>query len=173
MPIADIYDFEIVIEPAIKALLVAAGLSCITSRDTPTLQKSVPRVELSYLHGPGLNRFANLQSLIDAEIIPSGLTPLQYWQMRRESAWQSQINLELVTAANLAQIALYVSQVRGVLASCWQFINGITIDTLFLQFDREPANGPVYTPQDGYYGVKMAQSVKVSVQADAWSALSS
>ncbi len=173
MPIADVYDFEIVIEPAIKALLVAQGLACITSRDTPTLQKSVPRVEVSYSHGLGLNKFAPLQPLIDAGIIPAGLTPLQYWQMRRESAWQSQINLELITKADLGQLTLYVTQVRAILANCWQFINGISVQTLFLQFDKEPTNGPVYSPQEGYYGVKMAQPIKVSVQADAWSALSS
>lgn len=171
MPVAAVYDFEIVIEPAVKALFKAQGLTCITSRDAPTLQKAVPRVELSYSHGPGLNRFAPLQPLIDAGIIPAGLTPLQYWQMRRESAWQGQINLELVTQADLGQLTLYVTQVRAILANCWQLINGITVQSLFLQFDKEPTNGPVYSPQEGYFGMKMSQPVKVSVQADAWQAL--
>lgn len=173
MPIATVYDFESAIEPAIKTILEAQSLTCLTSRDALTFEKAVPRVEIVYLHGPGLKKWADLQTLIDAGLVPVGLTPNQYWQMRRESAWQSQLNLNAITKADVAVHANYRAKVRAVLASCWQFINGFSITTHMLNFDNEGGNSPIYKPQDGFFGTTISYPVKVSVQADAWSALSS
>ncbi len=174
MAIETIYDFEGAIEPAIKTLLTDKGLACLTTRDAPTLQKAVPRVELSYTHGPGLKRFVGIDVLVAAQLAPPEVLTTNVkdaWIFRRESCWQGQLNLEIITQADVNSHAQYRSKVRSVIASCWQFINGFTITYHSILFENEGGNSPVYQPQEGYYGTKIVYPVKISVQADAWAAL--
>lgn len=76
---AELYNFEGQIEPAVKTMLQAAGFTALTMRDTPTLFKTRPRVEVVL----GMGDSTQHQQLIDGEYF--------------RDTWNATLMLDLVT----------------------------------------------------------------------------
>jgi hypothetical protein len=165
-----IYDFESVVETAIKAVFTAASLTCVTSQDPPQLQTARPYVIAEFQLGNGEQRFV----VIDPATGLSPVAPtLPLWKYRRESAWSCTIRFSLITDADIAAHGAFRAQVRGLLGQLGLAINDSTIlPHHYLEITREGGSGSLMAhATEGYFRTDMTYSGKISVQADAWTAL--
>jgi hypothetical protein len=177
MAIADIYNFEGCVEPAVKAVLAAATppINCFTSQDIVDFQKVMPRVEVQFTLGAGENRF-DPAALLDPA---TGLPPVGIsggnllYQYRRECAWSCTLTFDCITLANMVTHAPYRTYCRFVLANLGLYINNTpTMKRHNLTLSRDMGNTPFQSDQDNqYYRTTMAYNGKLSVLSTAWTAL--
>jgi hypothetical protein len=176
MSASEIYDFEGIVEPAAAAVLAGLNLTAFTTQGTPDFQKDRPRVEIKLTMGPGLSRFVivinGVNGLVDPSIL-AGLTQQQIMSYRRESVWQFTLQFHLLTANDIAAHAAYRAQVRNVLAQFWSLINGVAPMTRHaIQMTSDNGSSPILvSPERGMMKTEMSFDGTISVQADAWSAL--
>lgn len=179
MSATDIYDFESIIENAVKAVFTAAGLTCFTPQDAATIdfQKERPRVEVEYQHGVGQNQWHIEQTAPNA------------FKDRRERAWKGQLVVALVTEANITIHCAYRAQVRSIMAGLWNQINGDGAEDCPWQYsvNGTPTDGklrnhklhyvgdagtsPIYPMDQGMFKTTMNFNVDLSVQENAWALL--
>lgn len=170
MSYREIYDFENVVETAIKNAAAAVGLKCVTSQDPPQLQTERPYLIAEFQLGNGEQRFV----VIDPATGAAPTDPTQpLWKYRRESAWACTIRLALITNADIAQHGDYRAQVRSLLGQIGLVINTATVlPHHYLELVRENGTGSLMAhASEGYFRTDFTFSAKLSVQADAWAAL--
>ena len=176
MSVEQIYDFEGIVETAAQVVLKGMDLASYTTQDDPAFQKTRPRVEIKYTHGPGQGRFATIVNGTNLAIDPtpgSGMTPEQKFYARRESAWQFGIRFDLITSVDIGAHTKYRALVRNSLAQLWLTINGTDPMTRHsVQMSKDNGSSPVMvSPQDGMMKTEMSFDGTISIQADAWGAL--
>jgi hypothetical protein len=171
MSVAQIYDFEGQVEPAIKAVLVAMRLAAFTSQDEIDFQKDRPRVEIQFTLGAGQNRWVIIDPVTG---MPPAASPAEAWNYRRESAWACTITFSAITAANITEHSAYRVAVRNALASIWIRINEVNglMARHFLTMSSDGGNTSLQMAQDkAMFKTDFNFNGKISVQADAWPAL--
>jgi len=171
MSIAQVYDFEAAVEGGVKAALVAAGLTAYTSQDALVQQRDRPRVEVSFALGAGNNRFVIVDTSGDA--LAEGAE--QPWLYRRESAWDCVLTLSVITEPTMSAHTAYRCALRHAMAQVWNTINGTSPMTRHTyQHIRDGGSTALMMDQDrGFFRTDFTFVGKVSVQADAWTALGS
>lgn len=169
MSVAQVYDIEASVEGGIAVALTRAGLTCFTSQDVATQQRGRPRVEVSFALGAGNQRFVTIDRTTGTALASGEAT----WADRRESAWDCVITLCVITEASMSAHSSYRSTVRNVMASVWNVINGTAPMTRHCFYHvRDGGSTALMMDQDiGYYRTDFTYHGKISVQADAWSAL--
>ena len=177
MSARDIYDFEGITETAAQQVLAGLQVTAATTQDAPKFQKARPRVEIKYTHGPGLGRFAVVINGVNLALDASaglGLSPAQLFYARRESAWQFRLQFNLLTAAQIEVHTSYRATVRSALAQFWWLINGVAPMTRHsVQLAKDNGSSPILiAPEEGLMKTEMSFDGTISVQADAWGALS-
>jgi hypothetical protein len=172
MSVAQIYDFEGAVEPAIKAVLVAMGLAAFTSQDEIDFQKDRPRVEVQFTLGAGQNRWVAINSATGLPV--AALSPQETWNQRRESAWACTITFSAITAADIAEHSAYRAVIRNALATLWVRINEVNglMTRHHLYMSSDGGNSSLQMAQDkAMFKTDFTFNGKISVQADAWPAL--
>jgi hypothetical protein len=172
MSVADIYDFEGQVEPAVKAVLVAMGLAAFTTQDEIDFTKDRPRVEVMFTLGAGQNRWAIINPETGLE--PTGTTAQDAWNYRRESAWACSITIQAITDADIAAHSIYRAKARNALAGLWVCINEVNdlMTRHFLTMSSDGGNSSIQMDQEhGMFKTDFHFNGKISVQADAWPAL--
>lgn len=173
--IAAVYDFERVLEFALKTVLEAAQLKAFTSQAVPAgnddaqnadlvaqgyelldFQKDRPRVEIEFVCGAGQRQF-----------VPHPDTGVE-----TEAAWKGQYLLKLVTAADMRLHSALRTMVRYQMQKLRGTINDVAPMTLHnLQLLTDAGTSPVITPEDGVFLSTMNFDIDFSIQADAWAQL--
>ena len=174
--IQDIYDLENAAENACAMVVKSFSLNAFSSQDAPQFQKIRPRAEIFFQKGIGLSRFVVLDP---ATSLPwdgsAGSTPPSQAEMfyrRRESAWNCVIRFDLITEADITIHGKYRFQLRGILAVLWQMVNGVYLTNHKLEMEQDGGDSPILVaPDKGYFKTSMTFRGKISVQANAWSAL--
>ena len=179
MAISDIYAMEQIVEPALASILgtiTAGGIQAFSSQDPTQFQKIIPRVEIQFNVGAGQNRFVIVDPSSGAyPTDPPAVAALQGNQLmnryRRESAWACSCQFALITAANITDHNAYRAMVRASLASLNVFVNE-ALPRHELVFTGDGGNTPMQMSEDkAYFKTDFVFNGKISVQADAWTAL--
>jgi hypothetical protein len=182
MSAALVYDFESIVETAAKAVLTSLETKSFTTTDKPDFQKDRPRVEIKFTLGADLQQFAvvlpdadgNLVNIAVDPTVAVGVSQQDLFYARRESAWAFNLRFDLLTGMDLAQHIEYRAEVRCALARFWRLINGAPGMTRHcVQLAKGGGGSPILvSPETGIMKTEMSFSGTISVQADAWSALS-
>jgi len=154
MSAEQIYDFEGIIEPAACSVLTTASLVAVHSASEPKFQNAIPRVEVTVMVGAGAQRF----SAIDGTAASS-----------RETAWQAQLRLDLITPAAISVHRAYRATLRKSMATLPALINNAEGMTRHkIQRIVDAGSTPHFSPQDGVFQTTLLYDLQFSVQANAW-----
>ena len=171
MSLNAIYNFESAFETTAQSYLNGRGITAATTQDSPSFQKSRPRVELMFLKGSGMQRWAIVINGKNAALDPtilSGIPQSQLYALRRESAWQFSCQFDVLTNADMVEHSTYRVQVRALLAQLWTVVNS-SLPYHSVELIRDAGDSEIkVSPQLGYYKTEMKFEGMISVQADAW-----
>ena len=162
-----IYDFEGVLEGATVASLTAAGITAFSSQDDQVQQKERPYVAVSVALGAGNQQFLQVDPA-------TGLPPAEpHWKYRRERSWDVTVTLCLITNPTIAEHTAARCKLRNVMASLWLTINGTAPMTRHqFEWKRDGGSTALQMSQDrDHYRTDFTFYGIISVQADAWTAL--
>jgi hypothetical protein len=155
-----LYDFETVLPSAAKAVFAAAGLAAYTLADTPTVQRSRPRVEIIYRHG-GNSSPAQIHRMTDGTY--------------RVAAFRGELSIYVITDADAtgrSAHSAYRAQVRAVLASLPFVLNAGANPPLpkhaihFPPVSESEEHG--IRQADGFEQTTFTWNINFSIQANAW-----
>lgn len=159
MAAEDIYDFEVVIPRAVKAVLEGLNLKCYTIEDTIDFQKIRPRVDITYRHVGE----ASPQRLA---ILPDG--------SKRTSCFRGELKVHAITdsddAGKLAH-STYRAMVRNGLAALKDQINGTALTFHKVQFIQTGNEETGVRSADNLQQTTFPFQIDVSIQQDAWATL--
>ena len=156
MAAVDLYDFEVVIPRAVKAVLSGLDLVCFTIEDVIDFQKIRPRVEIVYRH--------------IGEASPQRLAILPD-QTRRVSCFRGELKLHAITDADVAgklAHSTYRAMVRNGIAALKGEINGTQLTLHKVQFVVSGNEETGVRSADGYQQTTFPFTIDVSIQQDAW-----
>lgn len=150
-----LYMFEFIFPEAVRLVLKDREITAHTNFVPPELQKERPRAEIIFIPGSGRNIWA----LINGE--------------KRECAWSGQFLLHIITAADEAIHARYVTKLRSLMHGIGTLVNN-TPPMQFhkiQEFFRDAGTSEKIQPEDGAYQTSLAYDIDFSIQANAWAAL--
>ncbi len=155
----DIYDFEIVIPRAVKAVLEDQDLRTFTIEDAIEFQKVRPRVEVVYRH-------MGEASPKRLAILPDG--------SKRTSCFRGELRIHAITDADEAgklEHSRYRAFVRAAIAGLQDAVNGDELELHKIQFVTTGNEETGIRSADGYAQTSFPFLLDISIQADAWGSL--
>ncbi len=164
MSYKDVYDFEGAIEKAVSAVFTDQEIVCFTPQGDPQFQKNRPRVEATFIPGPGRQQY-----ILVADDFTDGNSDYPH---RRESSFGGQLTLSVITDGEngMSAHADYRSKIRNVMSTFQRTVNGLSASVMNhkVQQIRENGSSNVYGPQEGYYQTTLNYDLEFSIQANAW-----
>lgn len=173
--LADVYDFENVLETALQALFNAAEIKSFTTQDfgktkdngqgtqVPVIdfQKDRPRVEILFTVGAGQGQFRPL--LVGGAEVPV------------ETSFKGQYRLDIITSAEMAIHAAYRTRLRAFLHTQLLGVNGTDPMTLHRihRFQQDGGTSPTFKPEEGVLRTILIFNIDFSIQDEAWATLAS
>lgn len=163
--LTDIYDFESVVESAVKAVLVANEITAYTTQDfTPTnpdgtpnqdFQLKRPRVEIMFIPGAA----AGVWVLVNGQ--------------PRDSAFKGTIQLRVITEPHIAVHSAFRATVRGLMHGIGLAVNGTAPMTRhkIQPWFRDGGTSVMVKTEDGYLRTDLSFEIDFTIQYDAWQAL--
>lgn len=177
--IASIYDFQGILELALKTLFTLREVKAFTSQMTPStgdpaadqalidegwdildFQKDRPRVEIIFTPGAGQGQFR-------ATTI-AGLEK----QVSIDTSFKGQFRLDVFTLPDIAVHKAFVTAVRFIMHTQLLTLNGTTLLRHRIQPDlMDAGTTPITKAEQGTFSTTLLFDVDFSIQDDAWEQL--
>jgi hypothetical protein len=176
--LAAVYDFQGVMEVALKSLFTAREVKAFTSQfivstgndaedealieqgyEILDFQRDRPRVEITFTPGAGQDQFA-------AKIIAGVEMPV-------ETSWSGQFKVDVITAPDIRVHKAFVIAVRFLLHTQLQSINGSEYLPLhrIQPFAMDAGTSPQMKTDQGDFQTTLLFDIQFSIQDDAWDLL--
>jgi hypothetical protein len=175
--IAAVYDFEFVMETALKSVFDGEDIQALTTRQVVgsgsdetdaaavaagytilTFKKPRPRVEIQFTCGGGDGQFRQIRVNGAGQEV--------------ETSWSGQFRVTCITDADIRVHSEFIVAVRFLLQTLRPRINAAVLPKHCLQpFSRDGGTSTRHSPQEGVIVTDLLLDIHFSIQDDAWADL--
>ena len=149
---SEIYNFETIIENAVKAILVAADLTCYASEDAAVLQRTRPRVEIMFTPGAASDHL----QLVSGE--------------QRHDTFSGSLILSAITdmADGIVSHMSYRASLRSIGARLIYSLDDTALPYHEVHEITPGGSSPTISPADGLWESRQLYNIKFNIKSSAW-----
>jgi hypothetical protein len=147
-----IYNFETTLENAVKAILVAAGLTCYASEDAAATERTRPRVEIMFTPGAASDHL----QLVGSE--------------RRCDSFSGSLILSAITDMKdgIASHMTYRAALRSIGARLIYSLDATALPYHEVHDIAAGGSTPTISPAEGVWESRQLYNVKFNIKQSAW-----